>query len=209
MLNWNYRRINRLALAVAMALVLSAIMAAPVMAEEAKQNVMPPMTGDGAQQTYAQAVWVMIIFVILLVILYPTAWKNVLGGLKKREEKIRSAIADADAARSKGEAVLKEYNTQLATAADKVRGLLSQAATDAEKIANGIKMRAQQEAEELKEKAIKEIESTKKQALTEIYEQTASLSTSIAEKILKRNLNADDQRDLVSQSLEQLQSVHA
>jgi F-type H+-transporting ATPase subunit b len=155
------------------------------------------------------AIWVLVIFLGVVILLYKTAWKNVLAGLKAREDRIRSAITDADAARVKGEETLKEYNTQLGTAAAQVRELLSQATMDAEKIAAGIKMRAQQEAEEIKEKAMKEIESGKKQALTEIYEQTANLSTSIAEKILKRNLNADDQRDLVSQSLEQLQSVQA
>ena len=68
-------------------------------------------------------------------------------------------------------------------------------------------MKAQQEAEESKEHATREIEAAKQTALTEIYAQTANLATSIAEKIIRRNLNADDQRDLVDQSLKQLQSV--
>jgi F-type H+-transporting ATPase subunit b len=177
--------------------------------ESTKVGIMPPLTGGGAAQTYVQAVWVMIIFILLLAILYPTAWKNVLGGLKKREEKIRAAIADADAARAKGEATLKEYSAQLATAESQVRELLSKATVEAEKIASTIKMHAQQDAEELKEKAIKEIESSKTAALAEIYEQTAVLATQVAEKILRRNLNADDQRDLVKQSLDELAALHA
>ena len=204
------KKTKLLALAAVMALGASAMMAAPVLAEEAaKPNVMPPLSGEGSSQTYAQAVWVMIIFVILLAILYPTAWKNVLAGLKKREEKIRAAIADADTARAKSEAALKEFNTQLATAESQAREVLSKAATEAEQLASGIRTRAQQEAEEIKERAVKEIESSKQQALTEIYAASADLATSIAEKILRRNLNADDQRDLVQQSLDELQSVHA
>ena len=39
------------------------------------------------------------------------------------------------------------------------------------------------------------------------YAQAADLSTNIASKILRRNLNADDQRELVNQSLEQLQTA--
>jgi F-type H+-transporting ATPase subunit b len=154
-------------------------------------------------------IWIVILFVVLVAILYKAAWKNVLGGLKAREDRIRNAIADADTARAKGEAALKEYNTQLATAETQVRALLSNAALEAEKIAAGIRTRAQQEAEEIKERATKEIESSKSQALSEIYEQTATLATSVAEKILRRNLNADDQRDLVRQSLDELQAVHA
>jgi F-type H+-transporting ATPase subunit b len=154
-------------------------------------------------------IWVVILFVVLVTILYKSAWKNVLAGLKAREDRIRNAIADADNARSKGEAALKEYNAKLATAESQVRELLSNATLEAEKISAGIRTRAQQEAEEIKEKAMKEIESSKTQALSEIYEQTATLATSVAEKILRRNLNADDQRDLVRQSLDELAAVHA
>jgi F-type H+-transporting ATPase subunit b len=157
---------------------------------------------------FASAFWILLIFLTLVFLLKKFAWGNVLAGLTAREMRIRQAIADADAARAKGEAALVEYNKQLSSAQAQVRQLLSDAAIEAEKIAAGIKMHAQQEAEEAKERAMKEIESSKQQALTEIYEQTAALATSVAEKILRRNLNADDQRDLVQRSLDELQAVH-
>jgi F-type H+-transporting ATPase subunit b len=165
--------------------------------------------GDLMSFDWVSAVWVLIIFLGVVIILYKSAWKNVLAGLKAREDRIRSAISEADNARAKGEAALKEYNAQLATAESQVRALLSSATLEAEKIAAGIHTRAQQEAEEIKERALKDIESSKRQALSEIYEQTANLATSVAEKILRRNLNADDQRDLVKQSLDELQAVNA
>jgi F-type H+-transporting ATPase subunit b len=68
-------------------------------------------------------------------------------------------------------------------------------------------MRAQQESEEIKERANREIDSARKAAVADIYAQAADLSTGIAEKILRRNLNATDQRDLVDRSLEQLQTA--
>jgi F-type H+-transporting ATPase subunit b len=154
-------------------------------------------------------IWVIAIFIVLAIILYRTAWKNVLAGLKGREQRIRKDIADAETARLKAEATLKEYNQQLATAEQKARDILSKAATDAEAIATQIRARAQQEAEETKERAIKDIEGARDQALSEIYERTAELSTAVAEKILRRNLNANDQRDLVDQSLRELQTVGA
>jgi F-type H+-transporting ATPase subunit b len=157
----------------------------------------------------ASALWVLVIFTFVVLFLYKGAWKNVLAGLKAREDRIRSAIADADAARLKGETALSEFNAQLATAETQAREILSKATVEAERLASGIRARAQQEAEEIKEKAMQEIESSKRQALTEIYDQSADLATAIAEKILRRNLNADDQRDLVKQSLDELQAVHA
>ncbi|MGA3067836.1 MAG: F0F1 ATP synthase subunit B [Tepidisphaeraceae bacterium] len=152
-------------------------------------------------------IWVLGIFLVVVIILYRSAWKNVLAGLKAREERIRKDISDAEATRAKAEQTLAQYNAQLATAEQKVRDLITQAGVDAEKIATNIRMKAQQEAEEAKERATKEIDAAKRTALTEIYQQTAELATSVAEKIIRRNLNANDQRDLVNQSLQEMQSV--
>jgi F0F1-type ATP synthase membrane subunit b/b' len=68
-------------------------------------------------------------------------------------------------------------------------------------------MQAQKESEEIKERANREIDASKNQALREIYETAANLATSVAEKILRRNLNVDDQRDLVTRSLDQMQEL--
>jgi F-type H+-transporting ATPase subunit b len=174
------------------------------LAEEAKAPLLPD---PAAPETYFQALWVLIIFVILLAILYPTAWKHVLAGLKARESRIRKDIADAEAARVKAEQTLKDYNAQLAAAADKVREVLAKATADGERLANQIRTHAQQEAEEIKERALKEIETARTQAVADIYQQAAQLATSVAEKILRRNLNPDDQRDLVNQSIEQFSKV--
>jgi F-type H+-transporting ATPase subunit b len=155
----------------------------------------------------AQAAWVLAIFLIVAFILWKTAWKNVLVGLKSREERIRKDISEAESARLKAEETLRRYDSKLAEAEQKVHDILDKAAVDAERIGTSIRMKAQEEAEEAKERATKEIESAKQTALTEIYEQTANLATSVAEKIIRRNLNVDDQRDLVNQSLGQLKNV--
>jgi len=158
-------------------------------------------------QTWTQAIWVLVIFVVLLVVLYPTAWKNVLAGLKAREQRIRQDIADAEAARAKAEETLREYNTRLATAEQQVHDIIDKGSRDAEQIANGIRTRAQEESERAKEQATRDIEAARNQAIAQIYDEAATLSTTIAEKILRRNLNPDDQRDLVAESLNQLQKV--
>jgi F-type H+-transporting ATPase subunit b len=180
------------------------VLTAAAWAEEPKPELVPTrITG----QVVLEAVWVIVIFVIMLLILYPTAWKNVLAGLKAREERIRKDIADAEATRLKAEDTLRQYNARLTEAEQNVRNILDRAAIDAEKIATGIRMKAHQEAEVVKEQATKEIEAAKQTALTEIYVQTADLATSIAEKIIRRKINPDDQRDLVNQSIEEFQKA--
>src|SRR5690242_18622975 len=65
--------------------------------EGKKEPGLVPDLGD--PQTWYGALWVVIIFVVMLAILYPTAWKQVLAGLKAREQRIRNDIAEAEAAR--------------------------------------------------------------------------------------------------------------
>ena len=176
-------------------------------AEGAGEGHEYPLLPTASKSDALQALWVLIIFLALLAILCWKVFPNVLAGLKAREQRIRADIAEAEAARKRAAETLEQYNKQLATAEQQVRDILAKAAADAEKIATSLKMQAQQEAEEIKERASKDIDAARKQALADIYAQAAELSTNIASKILRRNLNPDDQRDLVNSSLEQLQTV--
>jgi len=190
----------------ALAAAALALIAVPVLADEAAHAASEDQPGL-LSPNFGSILWVMVFFLIVLAILYKAAWKNVLEGLKKREQRIRKDLTDAEAARVKAEATLQEYAAQITAVEQKVRDMITGASAEGEKIATTLRMQAQQEAEASKERAIKEIESARQQALQDIYAQAAELSTSIAEKILRRNLNVDDQRDLVNQSLQQLQNA--
>ena len=58
----------------------------------------------------------------------------------------------------------------------------------------------------MKDKAARDINAAKEQAITELYSQAAIMSTQIAGRILKRELNADDQQAIVDESLAQLKA---
>ncbi len=158
-------------------------------------------------QQIATSIWVLVVFLVMLAVLYPTAWKGVLAGLKEREGRIRKDIADAEAARVKAEATLAQYNKQLAQAEDRVRDMLTKAQADGERLAGVIRDKATGEAEGIKSKALADIEEAGKVAVAQIHEQAAELSVAIAEKIIRRNLNVEDQRELVRASLQQLDAA--
>lgn len=153
------------------------------------------------------AVTTLVVFSLLLALLGKFAWGPIAAGLAAREEKIRREIADAEEARTKAESTLRQYSQQLAQAEQQVRDLLARAQQDGERLATNIRMQAQQEAEDAKTKATRDIDAARKAAVAELHAHAAELSTSIAEKILRRNLNAADQQDLVARSLDQLKNV--
>lgn len=153
------------------------------------------------------AITTLVVFLGLVVVLGKFAWGPIASGLQAREEKIRGDIKDAEEARARAEGTLKQYQQQLAAAEAQVRDLIAKAQRDGEQIATNIKMKAQQDAEEIKEKANKEIDSAKGAAVREVYQSAADLSTNIAEKILRRNLNPQDQADLINKGIEEFQAV--
>src|SRR5688572_9653841 len=89
-----------------------AVAAEPATDAHGKPPLLANPLGDDHHAATArrQALWTLIILVVLLAIFYPTAWKNILAGLKAREARIRQDIADAEAARARAEATLMEYN---------------------------------------------------------------------------------------------------
>lgn len=176
-------------------------------AQEAPAPLLPGNLDQAKEYFLGPAIWTLVIFTILLIILYPMAWKPMLAGLKQREQRIRGDIAEAEKSRQRAEATLKEYNAQLANAQTQIREMLAKAQADGERLATTIRMQAQQEAEDAKGRAVREIEASKKAAIGEIYTQAAELATNVASKILRRNLNAEDQKQLVRESLDQLQTI--
>jgi F-type H+-transporting ATPase subunit b len=166
-----------------------------------------PSLLQGPKESLITAITTLIVFLILVAVLGKFAWGPIATGLKAREDKIRKDIADAEAARARAEATLREYNTKLAAAEGQIRDMLSKATADAETIATNIRARAQVESEEIKERANKDIETARDQAIAQVHSEAVNLSTIMAEKILHRNLNPDDQRDLLARSLEQLQTI--
>jgi len=198
-------KLNRLTSAAAF-LTVSAMPLLSLAAEhhETGEAGLPPTMNEGL----VTGIVTLIVFVVLVIVLGKFAFGPISKGLAAREAKIRKDLEDAERAAAAAKAQQAEYAAQLAKAGDEVRAILEKANADAQALATRVKMQAQQDAEDAKERALKEIESSRKAAVAEIHEYAATLSTSIAEKILRRNLNADDQRELVRQSLDNLGSMN-
>ena len=153
------------------------------------------------------ALWVLVIFIVLAIFLYKTAWKNVLAGLKAR----RSASA-MTLPRRRASASRPSRRSRITTPNWRppprrpARFLPRRLPT-----ASGWRLRSARMPSRRPRRARSGHCVTSKppgsQAVADIYQQAAQLATSVAEKILRRNLNPDDQRDLVNQSIEQFAKV--
>lgn len=151
-----------------------------------------------------EMIWATVLFLLFAGILGFFVWPKILKALQDREQKIEGDLVGAEQARKGAEAALAEYKTKIAEAQQEAAKVVAEARGAAEQVAAQVKQDAETQAAQLRDRNLAEIAAAKEQALSEIYTQTAELSTQIASRILKREINAQDQQQLVSDSLAEL-----
>ncbi len=152
------------------------------------------------------AIWTVVVFGLLLVILGRFAWRPVIRAMHEREAHLEQVLLDSERARNEAEAIAASHRKQLAGAADEVRALIEQARKDALVSADAIIKKAQAEAESSRERAEREITGARDQALMEIWSKTADLAVSVAGRVLGKELGDSDHRRLVEAALNELPS---
>lgn len=155
------------------------------------------------------AVTALVVFALVFAVLSTKVWPMISSGLNERADKIKGEIEAAEAARTQAKAALEQYEKSLADARVEAQKEIDKARASAQAIGAELKARNEVEIQAMKAKAIAEIEAAKRQALSEIYGEAATLSTTVAGKILGREINAGDQRRLVDDALLELKGAGA
>lgn len=133
----------------------------------------------------------------------PFMWKIVMGpvttALSARDEQAFSAIESAEKAAQEAEKVRAEVEVKLGEAQASAAKMLSEARERAEKREHEIIELAKTEAASMRERAKADIDSAKDQAITAIREEVVDISLAAAGQVLKRRVDAEDDRRLVSE----------
>lgn len=149
-------------------------------------------------------IWMAIVFLIVLILLRKFAWKPILGMIKAREESIENALKSAEKAKAEMQSLQADNERILAEARNQRDIMLKEAREMKETIINEAKGKAKAEADKLLALSREAIQNEKMAAITELKNQVAILSIDIAEKILKRELSAENkQKDLIGDLLKE------
>jgi F-type H+-transporting ATPase subunit b len=155
---------------------------------------------------YDLAIYTLIVFVLLLVILGKFAWGPMMAGLEAREAGLRKTHEDAEAARAESQRNLAEVQARLAKAAEEVRAMLDEARRDAQVVKDQMKADAAGEIQAERERIRREIEMARDQALQEIYQQAVQLAALVSTKAVKRELTPADHSRLLDEALADLRT---
>lgn len=151
--------------------------------------------------------WTIITFLVLLLILWKAAWKPIVDALDARAEKVRGDIESAEQSRLESEKLLGRHKEMMDKAKDEASHIIAEGRSDAENLKNSIIEKANSEGREIIERAKREISFAKDKALHEIQAEMVTLSTQIAAKVIAKNLNPDDQKAFIEQTLAKIRTV--
>ncbi len=148
--------------------------------------------------------WALATFAGLMLLLSRFAFKPLREMLQRREETIREAIQQAEAAREEARKLLEQQQAGIAEARQQAR----EAIEEGHRIVAGIKQEAaaagRQQTELLLERARTEIENETRKSLDDLKGTVAALSVRIARQIIRENLDEKRHDELADQFIERL-----
>ena len=150
-------------------------------------------------------IWTVLTFLILLLVLWKTAWKPLLAAVEGRERGIREAQESARKDREQAAAMLAEQRELVNQARRERAEALAAGQRDAERLKAEILDEGRRQKEELLKQAAAQVQAGLRQARAELRATTAETAIAVAEKLLGKNLDDASQRRLVEEHLADLE----
>src|SRR5579859_2215737 len=135
--------------------------------------------------------WSIGIFIILCLLLGKFAWKPMLDGLTKREEKIREALELAEKTRREALEQSEKLQMQMKESAGQVAAMMDEGRRDAQALKEKMVADAKAEIQAERDRLLREVESAKDQALQEIWQSSVSLATAMSAKAIGRSVGEE------------------
>ena len=198
-----YRAMSEKMMRALTVLITTLALAAPAAAQESHEVAANnPFAGD-----FGNALWTVIIFVLVLVVLGKFAWGPILKGLQARESFILESLEKAKKERDEADARMKLYEDKLAQARTEVTAMVDEGRRDAEVVKRKILEEARLEAEKERERTKREIQLATDTATKQLYALSARMATDLAARIIRKELTPQDHERLIAESIQELSSA--
>lgn len=152
-------------------------------------------------------IWTILTFLVLLTLLAKFAWKPLLEALETRQQGIRKALDDAQAAKQELERLEQESAQMMRKARAEAEAIITQSRADADRLREEIRQKAKADAEGILRNAERQIQLETGRALQQIRSEAVDLSVMIASKIIQRNITREDNERLIADALTQVEGT--
>lgn len=152
------------------------------------------------------ALFTLLVFLGLVIVLGLFAWKPIITGLKAREESMEGRLKQAEDMYAQAEARLAEYTRQLSEAQQEIKQMRDETIKAADEKGREIVEAAQQSATAERERAVREIDAAKGAAINELAQASVNLAIDLAGQITRKELSTADHANLIQDAISKLPS---
>jgi len=138
--------------------------------------------------------WTLLAFLVVLFILRKFAWGPIVKALQERESGIANSISAAEKVKAEMAQMQAQNESLLIQAREERTQLLKEAKETRDRIISEAKEQAKTEANKILEDTRIQIERQKNAAMTEVKNEIGNLAVEVAEKILRKQLNAQGEQ---------------
>ena len=146
-------------------------------------------------------------FLLLLALLYLFAYKPILRLMDQRADRIRESLEAADRARDDAASSQQAIQEQITEARREGQRIMDQTREAADRFRTEEMDKARQEAEAFVERARADIQRERDSALEEVRASFGDLAITAAERVIRRSLDRQAHEELITQVLEEGESL--
>lgn len=148
----------------------------------------------------------LVVFVLVALLLRKYAWGPIMEALATREERIDESINRAERALAEAKQISEDNERARREAEVEAQRVTREAREAADALRSEEIEKTREQIRQMQEAARSEIEREKEGALNELRAEVANLAIQAAEKLLSENLDAEKNRKIVNDFLDDLSS---
>lgn len=164
---------------------------------------MPGQEGFISFNTWT-ALFILLNTITMFLVLKKFLFKPVLKMIHDRQQEIDDMYCQADQAKQDAQQMRQEYNQKLSEATQTGERIVKEAVQRGQNREEEILRQANLEADAIRNKASEDIAREKRKAVNDAKEEISVIALAIAGKVVGRELNAQDQAQLVDSFIDQL-----
>tara|TARA_B110000438_G_C15791578_1_gene640920 strand:+ start:1221 stop:1793 length:573 start_codon:yes stop_codon:yes gene_type:complete len=152
--------------------------------------------------------WTIATFLVLLLVLRWKAWGPLMNALDARAKQIEEALSKAEKVTADAEVQAEKNEQLLNEARNKAQDIVSKAREAGDILKQKLETDGKEQYDNMLHKAKEQIDAEKQKALNEIKGTVVDIALKASEKVIKRNLNNDDNKKMIEETVDEFQQKH-
>ena len=146
-------------------------------------------------------IWTIVCFLVALFVLKRYAFGPIQTMIDQRRDRIERSIADAEEARTEARELLEEHKRLIGEARGEAEGIIAEARKTRDSMEQRMREETEAERQRRLEETRKEIAAETARALEQIRAEVADLTLEAASRVVGRTLDAERDRELISEAV--------